>query len=548
MQRKMVLTKQSPINDGRYLNYWDTESTPYMQQTEWACYFKTITGHTSYPNGDPQISRDCVYNYSTISSKLKVVGEVTIDLPMPYATLDHWLFPEAFFDWQYVEERYTHGEIEVIKILLPSPINPGYGPLINYVGFYNKENNILFTTDWSHTQKGVDIATEIFLPQLVEKLGLVKKYFLSEEKKKTRKKKIVVTVGTDPEFEVVRTSNGKIISADGERRFGGTSMTEEIGVDGAGDPLELRPKPGTPQEVVNNLHNLMRKFKEYEDYTLSVSGHRYALGGHIHIGVGSPIYPSQSLLNLLNDFIGEPTINLSGQARSSYKTMGAMESKPWGFEYRTPPAIIFQTKRSSKLFLKLARNLTMFHYKNEGKEIRYNVPCGPKEYMKIGGLTPKEVTYLFNKLDEWENDVYSNKTLYACWGLEKPKIERNGNPSISLNFRNDWNLMVKNEFLNIDSSFLRNKLSIAGKDISINFFGLSQDRGMITNFPNSYVSNSYSRVAFVNDGNTYNFHFGIPWEIRMNERFVIDNWLVTVKPFITSIRDFIITTISDLED
>lgn len=547
MQRKMVLTKQSPRDDGMYTNYWDTESTLYMQQTEWACYFKTITGHISYPNGNPQISRDCVYNYASIYSKLKVVGEVTIDLPMPYDTLDHRLFPEAFFDWHYIEEMFTQGEIEVIKILLPSPINPGYGPLINYVGFYNKENNILFTTDWSHTRNGVDIATEIFLPQLVEKLGLVKNSFLSEEKKETRKKKIVVTVGTDPEFEVVRTSNGKIISADGECRFGGTSTTEEIGVDGAGDPLELRPKPGTPQEVVNNLHDLMRRFKEYEEYTLSVSGHRYALGGHIHIGVGSPIYPSASLLTLLDDFIGEPTINLSGQARSSYKTMGAMESKPWGFEYRTPPAIIFQTKRSSKLFLKLARNLTMFHYKNEGKEIRYNVPCGPQEYMKIGRLTPKEVTYLFNKLDEWKKEVEANKTLYACWGLESPKKRKSSIPLISIHFSGLWNSNLKSLFHAIISARNGRMLS-SRKNISINFFGLSDDRGMITNFPNEHLPNSYSRVAFVEETDTYFFHFGIPYALRMKEDFVSNFITTVVNPFINSIVDFINNTISNLED
>jgi hypothetical protein len=114
-----------------------------------------------------------------------------------------------------------------------------------------------------------------------------------------------VTVGTDPEFEITR--NGAVISPDRNKYHG---LNSEIGLDGAGSQLEVRPKAFVKAtDTTNYIKKIMEKIGD----SISTIGNRFPVGGHIHLGVGTSYTPSTDLLWLLDAFVGKPTIDLREQ-------------------------------------------------------------------------------------------------------------------------------------------------------------------------------------------------------------------------------------------
>lgn len=219
------------------------------------------------------------------------------------------------------------------------------------------------------------------------------------------------TVGTDPEFEVVR--NGCVIRP--PAYYKGTGSDVPIGLDGAGSQVEFRPKSGTPEQVVENLKKLFTQIGD----PITTLGNVYPLGGHIHIGLGYASYPTQDLLWLLDYFLGKPTSRLSGKARGLYMKYGAYEAKPWGFEYRTPPAAIFATPEFARLSMKICKEVTEC-YHNE-QVIRVTTPDPIKEdYLNYCGFSEEEY-------DNWNEQIEK----YATF-MEHPK-------RMDFNISSKWN-------------------------------------------------------------------------------------------------------------
>lgn len=253
-----------------------------------------------------------------------------------------------------------------------------------------------------------------------------------EVRENTRKSidptKVEVSVGCDPEFEYLHCSmkGDRII-------FAGDIIDDDyydspIGRDGSGYSVEFRPVPSTNvKETVKHLKSLFAEFRNFENsrrwIDLSVSGHTYPLGGHIHFGfktegmdiIAYEPYLEKYLLPILDDFIGRQFLNLSGDARDDYKQYKAYELKPWGFEYRTPPAIIFQNEYLCTIILKLARNLVVKYLRNNEKPLNYKVTPSKEDYINIGGLKRKEVDFLFKEIDRLRKEVKSKKIIKAAW-------------------------------------------------------------------------------------------------------------------------------------
>jgi uncharacterized protein (DUF2141 family) len=235
-----------------------------------------------------------------------------------------------------------------------------------------------------------------------------------------------ITLGTDPEFEVIRNKN--VIQPPSYYR--GTN--NPIGLDGAGMQIELRPAPSSdPHEVIENMKRLFRELKD----PVTVLGNRYPLGGHIHIGVGAAYRPSNDLLFLLDYFLGKPTIELSGRARDHYKRLSAYEHKNWGFEYRTPPAAIFFTPRFCELALKICQNVTSCYISERTMKVSQPYPL-KEDYQNYCDFTEldyhdwmKELTdyniymvkpTLFNVAHNWDESINVDTTVksrcaYASW-------------------------------------------------------------------------------------------------------------------------------------
>lgn len=117
-----------------------------------------------------------------------------------------------------------------------------------------------------------------------------------------------------------------------------------FGCDGAADTAEFRPEPATdPEEAANNCINLVRNgIYQLEDADLDAWAGGYAkgqsLGGHVHFGVPY----DETIRNALDAFIGAPLHQVcpAGETRNrgGYANFGAIETKNYGFEYRTPPS------------------------------------------------------------------------------------------------------------------------------------------------------------------------------------------------------------------
>lgn len=204
--------------------------------------------------------------------------------------------------------------------------------------------------------------------------------------------RLMLTVGADPEFEIL---NDALSVIQPNHELFNNRLSAEIGLDGAGSQLEFRPHYGTVDEVVADIRRLMKRVR----HRICTTGHTYALGGHIHIGYGFRYRPPSELTWLLDQYLGMVTWDLSGLARGHYKCLSAIEDKPWGFEYRSCPAAIFDTPKLAELSMKIAHNICE-RFGNAGVFRIRQYGVGRDEYVNYGVLTDTEY-------EEWKQALLS---------------------------------------------------------------------------------------------------------------------------------------------
>ena len=117
-----------------------------------------------------------------------------------------------------------------------------------------------------------------------------------------------------------------------------------FGCDGASDTAEFRPEPATdPETAAQNCITLVRDsvylLEDNEvDAWAGGSAKNQTLGGHIHFGVPY----DRGVIAPLDAFVGAPLHQVcpveETRSRGGYASFGAIETKPYGFEYRTPPS------------------------------------------------------------------------------------------------------------------------------------------------------------------------------------------------------------------
>ena len=166
-----------------------------------------------------------------------------------------------------------------------------------------------------------------------------------------------ITLGADPEFEVI--VRGRVVSASDILGENIELPEGEIGVDGAGYPLELRPNPSeTARGLVANVGRLLAAVPREARGLPSTIGEKYAIGGHLHIGFAGGAAPDyEEIARGLDRALGDIFYSLSSEARlkAGYGKRGDWRSQRWGVEYRTPPASIWAHPRAALVFVGATR-------------------------------------------------------------------------------------------------------------------------------------------------------------------------------------------------
>jgi len=271
-----------------------------------------------------------------------------------------------------------------------------------------------------------------------------------------------ITMGADPEF--LLGEGDKIIEA--SQVF--SDRWESVGCDGSGDQLELRPEPGTPREVIRNLKGLIELVSE-KGYDVRI-GDVFPLGGHVHVGLGYRVRPSKELLAVYDDFLGRPTRFLC--KRYGYGYLSDWESKPWGFEYRTPSAVIFADPKIAHISLKMVQNITRLAVRR--KEISYDYPPTVEDYCRVGGLQKSEAEYFLNFIKDDRFKVAVN--WYSILGFWKLVPHRKTWP-LMVEFEDEWDELIKNYVKEKVKKWRLKKL------IKITLFGLHEKRGKVNTIP-----------------------------------------------------------------
>jgi len=218
---------------------------------------------------------------------------------------------------------------------------------------------------------------------------------------------VPLTLGGDPEFEVVSPTSGEIIPAKRVPLFVEGGLSGKIGLDNDHAIAELRPAPAySEEEYVSNFLTLVERVRE-AGVLLSTKGDLYPLGGHIHVGSPDDRIARvlkdevETFVRVLDDFVGRVLLPTSGKGRGGYYALFAYRYQSYGWEYRTPPASYYADLEMVRIVYKLVRNLveTLLIEGELSYEVLEDGRAKPEEYHRF--LTPEETEYFLGFPERW---------------------------------------------------------------------------------------------------------------------------------------------------
>jgi hypothetical protein len=314
---------------------------------------------------------------------------------------------------------------------------------------------------------------------LEENKRLVFPFFILElvkdcKRKRERMPKHPVLIGSDPEFNIFKGK--ELLRAESVLREDGRDLYHsEIGVDGHSTTGELRPPHGTAHQhflnlktIVHELYDKVRKDK----LAVDLIGNQEALGFHVHLSFPELRIKNragfyQTVTRSLDAILGKYLLDLSGISRSCYKQLGQYREQSHGMEYRSLPAICYQTPEMAKIVYKLAQKTGTYCRKNyhnkEALEALRNKPT----YFIEQFLTPKQNTYYWDFIKKYTPAAarqQAESTMFNFW-IKKSTLQ--AIESIYFASTGDYNMDLK--------KLIRDLF----KDVTDNiyFFGLSRQRG-----------------------------------------------------------------------
>jgi hypothetical protein len=335
---------------------------------------------------------------------------------------------------------------------------------------------------------------------------------------------ITLTLGGDPEFEVYE--DGALVPACTIPIFNKGAFRGPIGLDGAHHTAELRPDPAySPEEYVENFLALVRRVKE-EGVLLSVKGDYYALGGHIHVGSPNRFVAralkegAKAFIEALDDFVGRVLLPTSGKARGNYANLGEYEFKPYGWEYRTPPASFYADLEMVRITYKLVKGLVETLLK-EG-ELSYETlddgRAKPEEYLRF--LSKEEAEYFLGFPERWARGEIS------------PFVPVGDLPAVLLNFCGSWVGDLTRAF----KEALKN-LPVK-RPVLLALYGLDKKVGDVFDIPTApeewRLKGGFPKAPFV-EGAIPEVWIGVPDRFRREEEIPPD----LLKEFVSWVREYL---------
>jgi len=340
--------------------------------------------------------------------------------------------------------------------------------------------------------------------------------------------KISITLGGDPEFEVIW--EGEVVPADSLLIFRDGDTYDPIGTDGVSHTAELRPDAAySEEEYVENFLGLLEEVKE-EGVLLSVQGDTYALGGHIHIGSPDEYIVQvlqdevERFVQVLDDFVGRVLLPTSGRARGSYKRLGAYELKPYGWEYRTPPASYYADLEMVRITFKLVKGLveTLLREGELSYEVLEDGRAAPKEYLRF--LTPQEAEHFLSFPEKWAK------------GEIIPLVPMGDIPPVLFTFRDEWD----EDKLRVFKEALKD-LPVR-RPIRLVLYGLAQRRGdvfAISSAPEEWrLKEEFPKAPFVG-GAIPEVWIGIPYRFRRVEEIpetLLEEFVSWVEEYLAQLK------------
>jgi hypothetical protein len=183
-----------PLGEPSGKNYGGCEFIRYAPETMPG--FRMYYSHSRQPS--PTVERDTCYFYCNITLAVRRYGIVDI------CTGSHKIagvhdFPERC----YVEERSDGYD----AILFMGGRDAGFNLRL---GYYVPEINVFYGCDLTHSPSGLAQAEEIMA--WLRENGMAPNYEETATDKAEEKREITVTLGADPEYEILQSA-GRVISA-----------------------------------------------------------------------------------------------------------------------------------------------------------------------------------------------------------------------------------------------------------------------------------------------------------------------------------------------
>lgn len=328
------------------------------------------------------------------------------------------------------------------------------------VGWYNQKANIVWVSDIFHFLDD----TPNILSKIIDTIIEYKRYGKVQD---------ILTIGTDPEFEIIG-ENDDFVEA--HKIFG--EKGGEIGHDDNSSTGELRPKPDkSPLGLTRNIKRLVRKLHGLRSLSGSKvwvgGGINVTTGGHIHFGIKGL---SSEAKDMLYDMVAEPVLVFQSEKRRGNeqgnwtKAGGSiLRDQPHGCEWRPLPSFIVNEEVTASILstaYAILKSWRYYGYKRKEEAITV------EDYRKIPLYSAYKVqidNFIKLFVEKKEKVVLQKKDIFSEWKIDKIRKEW----TVDIITQADW---LNNYFTPVNVKLKKPvKLEIRFTGNVISTFGLKKE-------------------------------------------------------------------------